>query len=143
MHTDAASTKGYAAILGSTWFASEWLEPFKQFHITVLELFPIVLALEMWGSQFQNHKILFLTDNEAVVAIINKTSSKDKTIMKLVRRLVISCLQNNIFFKAKHVPGKFNVLADRLSRLEFQEVLTLAPWLNKTPVQIPANLLHI
>lgn len=143
LHTDAASTKGYAAILGSTWFASEWLEPFKQFHITVLELFPIVLALEMWGSQFQNHKILFLTDNEAVVAIINKTSSKDKTIMKLVRRLVISCLQNNIFFKAKHVPGKFNVLADRLSRLEFQEALTLAPWLNKTPVQIPANLLHI
>lgn len=64
-----------------------------------LELFPIVLALEMWGSQFQNHNILFLTDNEAVVAIINKTSSKDKTIMKLVRRLVISCLQNNIFSK--------------------------------------------
>lgn len=77
------------------------------------------------------------------MAIINKTSSKDKTIMKLVRRLVISCLQNNIFFKAKHVPGKFNVLADRLSGLEFQEVLTLAQWLNKTPVQIPANLLHI
>lgn len=32
----------------------------------------------MWGSQFQNHNILFLTDNETVVAIINKTSSKDK-----------------------------------------------------------------
>lgn len=27
-------------------------------------------------------KIVFLTDNEAVVAIINKTSSKDKTIIK-------------------------------------------------------------
>lgn len=51
-------------------------------------------------------KILFLTDNEAVVAIINKTSSKDKTIMKLVRRLVISCLQNNIFFQSKTCPWK-------------------------------------
>lgn len=108
------------------------------------QLFPIVLSLEMWGCQFQNHKIVFLTDNEVVVAIINKTSSKDKTIMKLVRRLVISCLQNNIFFfKAKHVPGKFNVLADRLSRLKFKGALSLSPWLNKTPVQIQANLLHI
>lgn len=50
LHTDAASPKGYTAILGSTWFASEWLEPFKQFHITMLELFPIMLALEIWGS---------------------------------------------------------------------------------------------
>lgn len=141
MHSNASSTKGYAAILGSTWFASEWLEPFKQFHIN---FFPIVLSLEMWGCQFQNHKIIFLTDNKVVVAIINKTSSKDKTIMKLVRILVISCLQNNVvFFKAKHVPGKFNVLADRLSRIKFKGVLSLSPWLNKTPVQILANLLHI
>ncbi|XP_062572622.1 uncharacterized protein LOC134234551 [Saccostrea cucullata] len=79
---DAASTQGFAAILGAVWFAARWPDEFKQLHITILELFPIVLAMEMWGSHFQNHKILFLTDNEAVVAIINKTSSKDKTVMK-------------------------------------------------------------
>lgn len=97
----------------------------------------------MRGSQFQNHKILFLTDNEAVVAIINKTSSKDKAIMKQVKRLVISCLQNNISLQRKHVPGKFNVLADKLFRREFQEAQTLSLCLNKTPVQISANLHHI
>ncbi|XP_062567617.1 uncharacterized protein LOC134229845 [Saccostrea cucullata] len=101
LYTDAASTQVFAAILGAVWFAAKWPDEFKQLHITILELFPIVLAMEMWGSQFQNHKILFLTDNEAVVAIINKTSSKDKTVMKLVRRLVLICLQNNILFKAK------------------------------------------
>lgn len=37
LHNGAASTKGFAAILGSTWFATEWLELIKQFHITVLE----------------------------------------------------------------------------------------------------------
>lgn len=37
-------------------------------------------------------KILFFIDNEVVVVIINKILSKDKIIMKLVRRLVIFCL---------------------------------------------------
>lgn len=143
LYTDAASTQGFAAILGASWFATEWPDQFRHLHITVLELFPIVLAMEIWGSQFQNHKILFLTDNEAVVAIINKTSSKDKIIMKLVRRLVLICLRNNILFKAKHVPGKQNVIADKLSRLDFQKTLALAPWLNRQPVQIPLHLLHI
>jgi hypothetical protein len=79
LHTGAASSRGFAGILGSSWFASEWPESLRQtnFNITVLELFPIVLAMEMWGSQFQNHKLLFLTDNEAVVSIIDETSSKD------------------------------------------------------------------
>lgn len=86
---------------------------------------------------------MFLTDNAAVVAIINKTSSKYKIIMKLVKRLVLICLCNNILFKAKHVPGKHNVIADKLSRLEFHETLVIAPWLNRCPVQIPPHLLHI
>jgi hypothetical protein len=50
-----------------------------------------------------NHKILFFTDNAAVVDIINNTTSKDKVIMKLVRRLVLAALKYNIFFRAKHI----------------------------------------
>ena len=37
-----------------------------------------------------NHKILFHSDNTATVAVINKMSSKDKIMMKLIRRIVLT-----------------------------------------------------
>jgi hypothetical protein len=112
-------------------------------HITVKELFPIVMAIDIWGPLLSNHKIVFLTDNSAVAAIINKTSSKDKIIMKLVHRLVLSALKYNIQFRSKHIPGKTNIVCDHLSRLSFQEAFQIAPWLNPTPVTVPSHLLTL
>lgn len=43
--------------------------------------------------------------------------------MKLVRRIVLICLRHNILFKAKLIPGKQNVVGDKLFRLKFQEIL--------------------
>lgn len=40
-------------------------------------------------------------DNLAVVQIFNKHSSKEKTLMKLVRRLVLETLNWNIHFLSK------------------------------------------
>ena len=34
----------------------------KDLHITVKELFPIVLAVEIWGQTLSIHKVLFMTD---------------------------------------------------------------------------------
>jgi hypothetical protein len=86
---------------------------------------------------------LFLTDNAAVAEIINKTSSKDTIIMKLVKRLALAALKHNIHFKAKHIPGKTNVIFDLLSRLSFQEAHHIAPWLNANPVVVPSHLLTL
>ena len=91
MYSDAAGVHGvYATVFGSNWFTDEWLPAMQPFHITIKELFPIVLAVEIWGNALTNHKILFFTDNAAVVDIINNTTSKDKVIMKLVRRLALT-----------------------------------------------------
>lgn len=144
LFSDAAGVHGgFAAVLGSQWFAGVWTDDLIHTSITVKELFPIVLAIEMWGVKLSNHKILFMCDNFSVVDILNKTSSKDPQVMILVRRLVLATLQHNIFFKAKHIPGFTNVVADRLSRFNFQEAFSLAPWLNKEPISIPAPLLTL
>ena len=143
MYSDASGSIGYAAVLGSKWFAYRWLDDHKLYHITVKELFPIVLALEFWGHKLKNHRILFFSDNMAVVEIINKQSSKDKTSMRLVRRLVIAALTHNIFFKANHIRGDHNCIADHLSRFKFQEARTLAPWLDHQPTMLPHHLIYI
>lgn len=145
LYTDAAgnSDLGYAAVLGPKWFANKWSNDMAHYQIAVKELFPIVLALELWGASLKNKKLLFLSDNSAVVAVINKQSCRDKILMRLVRRLVLAALCNNIWFCAKHIPGKHNIIADKLSRLQFQTALHLAPWLDRTATQVPDQLLTI
>lgn len=143
LFTDASGLLGFAAVFGSKWFADEWTQTLLPLQIAVKELFPIVLALEIWGSEMANRKILFMSDNMAVVEVINKQSSKEKCLMHLLRRLVLVCLSKNIFFKAKHIPGKYNVVADSLSRLQFQRAREAAPYLDQQPTAIPEHLLQI
>ena len=114
LYTNAAGSLGFGAVFGSNWCYGKWPANWLHQNIAILEFYPIVLSLYLWGSQMQNCCILFLTD-EALVYIINKQSCKDKNLMFFVRKLVLVCLQNNILFKAKHVRGVYNTLADSLS----------------------------
>ena len=141
LYTDA--TKGFAAVFGTQWFMHAWPEDFHLFHINILELFPIVLAVEIWGEKMSNQRILFLSDNEATVFVLNKMSSKDPVMMKLVRRLVVAAMRHNIMFCSKHVPGKTNYVADNLSRFQLQEANQWAPWLDRDQCTLPTAFLHI
>ena len=77
------------------------------------------------------------TDNQALVSIINKQTSKSKRVMMLVRKMVLLLLENNIMFKAQHIYGKVNNIADALSRKQFQKFRTLAPNADQDPEPIP------
>ena len=105
LYTDAADSLGFGAVFGSIWCYGKWPDNWLHQNIAMLEFYPIVLSLYLWGHQMRNRCILFLTDNEALVYVINKQSCKDKNLMFYVRKLVLVCLQNNILFKAKHVQG--------------------------------------
>jgi len=140
MYTDASGSIGFAGIYGSRWFYGKWQTPQHDTNIAVLELYPITLAVIMYGPAMANHAITFMTDNEAVVAVINKVTTKHKQLMSLVRSLVSACLRYNILFRARHVPGIENVLADCLSRFQVDRFKQLAPWARPQPDQIPSHL---
>ena len=140
LYSDAAGSKGFAAVYGAAWVAGPFPDSWASFHITIKELYPIVLALSLWGHTLQNRRVRFHTDNQACVHIINSQTSKDKHIMHLVRHLVSVSLKHNILFRAEHIPGRHNVISDLLSRFQFQKAAQLAPWLNNAPTAIPAPL---
>jgi hypothetical protein len=50
---------------------------------------------------------------------------------------VIAALTYNIVFRAKHIKGKANVIADYLSRSQFQKARALAPWVDPHQTAIP------
>ena len=72
LYTDAAGSKGFAAVLGSRWCYAAWPESWTTLPSATLEMFPIALAMKIWGHLLANHKILFMCDNEATVSIVNK-----------------------------------------------------------------------
>lgn len=141
LFTDAAGALGFGALFGSHWCYGKWPDNWVNTNIAILEFFPIVLSLHLWGADMRNRSILFYTDNEALVHVINKQSCKDKTLMVFVRSLVLLCLQFNIMFKAKHISGVKNNLADALSRLQVQKFRQLAPTsMDQSPTDIPVRL---
>lgn len=115
----------------------------QQHQIAVKELFPTTRTLEIWGHCMENHKVVFLSDNQAIVEVINKKSCRDPILMSLVRRIVFAALHFNIMFRAQHIPGETNVVADHLSRFQFQKAKLVAPWLSDHQTVVPLNLLHI
>ena len=105
--------------------------------ITLLELIPVVLAISTWGSQFSNKRLIMHMDNEALVSVINKQTSKSKNVMTLVRNLVLCLLQNNTTFCSEHVPGSSNKIADSISRKQWSRFRILAPDADEFPTKIP------
>lgn len=58
LYTDAAGALGYGAIYGNKWFNGRWPFELECMCIAFKELFPITLALEIWGSSFRNKCVL-------------------------------------------------------------------------------------
>jgi hypothetical protein len=83
--------------------------------ISFLELIPILMALFIWTPQFVNKKLLLRIDNQALVFIINKRTSKSKFVMKLVRPMVLLLMSKNIQVRALHIPVVNNAISDSVS----------------------------
>lgn len=99
--------------------------------------------MEMWGATLSNSSIVFHSDNNAVVHIINSNTSKDPNLMKLMRRLMVASLTHNIHFNAEHIPGLLNIAADLLSRLQISRFQTLYPTMDSYSYQVPQALQHL
>lgn len=143
LYTDAAGSKGYGAIFGRHWFYGEWPDSWKSFNITLLECFPIAVALHIWGCHMKDRCVSLFTDNAALVDIINKQTSKHSLVMVLVRDLVLTSLRHNIIFRAHHVPGVDNTRADLISRFQILEFKKIFPEADLSPTQVPENLLPL
>lgn len=139
LFSDASGTIGFGAFLGHRWFAEPWPDHWLHMDISFKELFPIVIALLCWGHILANNCISFHTDNVSVVHMINSQTSHDPACMFLLRKLVITSMSRNILFKAIHVPGVSNSIADALSRLQLPKARNLAPWLGQDPTPLPED----
>ena len=57
------------------------------------------------------------SDNSATVSALNKSTSRSAEMMPWVREIFWISVEFDFKISSVHIPGKLNVLADRISRL--------------------------
>ena len=142
LYTDASGSYGYGAYYQGKWFSVPWPSDLPKLgdddmSIAFMELVPIVTAVCVWSQTWCRKRICFHSDNQSTVNIIKKGRSKSPLIMKLMRRLTISCAMGNFTVVASFLPGRFNLLADWLSRSQINKFRALAPRAEQLPTPVP------
>ncbi|XP_033931187.1 uncharacterized protein [Pseudochaenichthys georgianus] len=137
--TDAAPSVGFGGFFQGEWFAGPWPPSFPNHASSsaLHEIYPIAVACHVWGHLWLRKCISVLCDNQSVVWIINKGRSSCSDIMPFMRSITWSSLTHNFLISARHVPGHLNIVADSLSRFQFQTFRNLCPEASPQPVGIP------
>ena len=142
--SDASGSWGCGAYSSSgDWFQLEWPESWKDLHITIKELLPVVLGIAVWGERWKGGAILCRCDNAAVVAIIRSGSSKNERAMHLMRSLSFLAAGRNLSIIGVHIPGVENGAADALSRNNYRSFFSQVKGAKATPTTLPAELLDV
>ena len=113
-----ASKEGWGAHLDEHTARGTWSLPESKLHINHLELKAVFLALKEFRTLVLNKTVLIATDNTTVVAYINKEGGmKSGSLCALLWRILSWCTRQQVTLRARHIPGRLNVIADKLSRL--------------------------
>ncbi|XP_044128316.1 uncharacterized protein LOC122921997 isoform X1 [Bufo gargarizans] len=144
LYTDASGGVGFGAYCQGQWCAGGWPESWVErgwvSNIALLELFPIVMAVVLWGDRFANRKVRFNCDNLGVVQAINSLSASSPPVVRLLQFLVLQCLSINVWVVARHVAGVTNSVADSLSRLQWDRFRLLVPEAELEGLECPSWL---
>ncbi|KAM4017449.1 uncharacterized protein ACNLHF_007079 [Anomaloglossus baeobatrachus] len=144
LFTDAAGSSGFGAFFQGQWCAERWpdrwVDEGLMRNVALLEMFPILVALHLWREHLANKKIRFNCDNMGVVLVINKFSASSPPVIRVLRELVLVCLQINAYVTAAHVPGVQNLIADSLSRFQWDRFRVCAPEAEASGLECPVQL---
>ena len=114
-------------------FHGHWSEDQSQLHINMLEMMANRFTLRK-AIRFIHHTcIIISTNNTTVVSYINKQGGTHSPNLCIeVWEILHWCLQHDVVIRVHHFPGKFNILADCLSKLD-RPIEQNGPWINIFP----------
>ena len=82
---DSSGAWGCGALWSSKWIQFQWNSNFTAESIAVKELVPVVMAAAVWGHQWKGQVIPFVSNNEAVVQVLNAGHAREESLSHLLR----------------------------------------------------------
>ena len=110
LSSDAAGSLGYGAFLRGLWFTGSWSPLQAQQSTAYKELFPVVVAAHIWGDMWCRRHVLFHSDNDAVVHILN--SRRPKSLALCIYCAIFYCQLLDIV--SPFLPSKYRGSTTRL-----------------------------
>ena len=138
-----ASDLAAAGVYGNLWFTVPFAEKEAWMALRPIawrELYAIVVCIATFGTLFAHGRVAMFTDNQAVMWCINNGKSACPQLMALIRSLYYYTTYYEIDCRAFYINTHDNYVADRLSRLKFDEVYQCNISLSSEPT-IPSNIL--
>ena len=86
--------------------------------IVHFEMINILVALNVWKTDWKGQCVKFLVDNMAIVTVCNSGYSQDAFLATCIRNIWLLTSVFDIKLIVSHIPGYCNVTADLLSRWE-------------------------
>ena len=129
-YTDASGKIGFGCFFDGRWAFGEWNKSFlveAEPSIEFLELFALCAGILMWGNIIRDVNVVIYCDNQAVIDMVNSTTSSCRNCMYLLRLTVLNGLQANRRLTVKYIKSSDNILADSLSRLKWNTFWNNAP----------------
>eukprot|EP01113_Clastostelium_recurvatum_P022571 TRINITY_DN2697_c0_g1_i3.p1 TRINITY_DN2697_c0_g1~~TRINITY_DN2697_c0_g1_i3.p1 ORF type:complete len:528 (+),score=127.40 TRINITY_DN2697_c0_g1_i3:3333-4916(+) len=125
LQTDASSTIGAGAFYAGEMLQYRWEELGINYgtvtlHIGTLETIPAVLAARKWGHRWKGREVVVWIDNTQAVSSINRGSHPSELVLGWLRELFHLSARHGFRITAKYLKGKWNKLADDLSRFEME-----------------------
>ena len=88
-------------------------------RINMLEIMAIGFTLKKAIKYIRHSCVMISTDNTTMVSYINKQGgTHSPNLCVEVWEILHWCLEQDVVIRVQHTPGKFNVLTDRLSRID-------------------------
>ena len=116
LFTDASGI-GWGAHVEDLTAAGTWSATEMSWHINMKELMAVFYAVKDFAPLLSGKSVLLATDNTTVACYLNKQGgTRSQSLSEGAEDLLLFCQNLKIFLRARHVPGKINILADQLSR---------------------------
>ena len=145
-YTDSSANGelGFGCVFNDRWIFGRWENNFVKDNdpsIEYLELAALCIAVLSWRHLLTNIRMVIFCDNQAVMHMVNKSTSKCKNCMVLLRELILDGLLCNRRVIVCYIMSRDNYLADSLSRQKLKLFKSLAPpSMNSQPDEINTKI---
>lgn len=115
--TTDALDQGWGATINDANLSGSWTIEQQSWHSNRKELWTLKRVLQELAHNFRGQTVLAQTDNQSVAIYITKErGTKSLKLLRLAKDILSTAYHNQIHLIARYLPGKYNLLADCLSR---------------------------